>query len=76
MHVQKMNKNYVNTKNQKGEQICKEDIAASFTKVIAEAVKSKVSEALSKTGYDKIVLGSETLSCQGHFLLLCLLFFL
>lgn len=57
--------NYVNTKNQRGEQICKEDIAASFTKVIAEAVKSKVSEALSKTGYDKIVLAGGV-SANSH----------
>lgn len=57
--------NYVNTKNQKGEQICKEDVAASFTKVIAEAVQSKVEEALLKTGYDKVVLAGGV-SANSH----------
>ena len=57
--------NYVNTKNQKGEQICKEDVAASFTKVIAEAVRSKVDEALLKTGYDKVVLAGGV-SANSH----------
>ncbi len=57
--------NYVNTKNQKGEQICKEDVAASFTKVIAEAVQSKVDEALLKTGYDKVVLAGGV-SANSH----------
>ena len=48
--------NYINTKNQKGEELPRADIAASCTKSIVDAVASKVKLALEKTGYDKIVL--------------------
>ncbi len=48
--------NYLNTKNQKGEATVKEDVAASFTHTVVEAIKGKVALALKKTGYKKIVL--------------------
>lgn len=48
--------NYLNTKNQKNEPICKEDVASSFTNTIVEAIKGKVALALERTGYQKIVL--------------------
>ncbi len=48
--------NYLNTKNQKGEEINKADVAASFTHTVVEAIKSKVELAFKKTGYKNIVL--------------------
>lgn len=48
--------NYLNTMNQKCESIVKENVAASFTHSVVEAIKSKVSLAFEKTGYKKIVL--------------------
>ncbi|MBQ7353163.1 MAG: tRNA (adenosine(37)-N6)-threonylcarbamoyltransferase complex transferase subunit TsaD [Clostridia bacterium] len=57
--------NYLNTKNQKGEEICKEDVCASATYSIVEAIKSKVSLALKQTGYKKIVLAGGV-SANSH----------
>lgn len=57
--------NYINTKNQKGEMLPREDIAASCTHSIVEAVKSKVQMALKETGYDKIVLAGGV-SANSH----------
>ena len=48
--------NYLNTKNQKGEEINKADVAASFTHTVVDAIKSKVELAFKKTGYKCIVL--------------------
>jgi len=48
--------NYLNTKNQKGEEIERADVAASFTKTVCEAIASKVSLAFELTGYHGIVL--------------------
>lgn len=48
--------NYLNTKNQKGEEFNKSDVAASFTHTVVEAIKSKVELAFKMTGYKKIVL--------------------
>lgn len=48
--------NYLNTKNQKGEEINKADVASSFTHTIVEAIKSKIALAFQRTGYKKIVL--------------------
>jgi N6-L-threonylcarbamoyladenine synthase len=48
--------NYLNTKNQKGEEINRADVAASFTYTVVEAIKSKVELAFKKTGYKNIVL--------------------
>ncbi len=47
--------NYLNTKNQKCEEINKADVAASFTYTVVEAIKSKVALAFERTGYKKIV---------------------
>ena len=57
--------NYINTKNQKGEELCREDVCASVTHSIVEAVTSKVESALEKTGYDKIVLAGGV-SANSH----------
>lgn len=57
--------NYINTKKQKGEELCREDVCASVTHSIVEAVTSKVSAALKKTGYDKIVLAGGV-SANSH----------
>lgn len=57
--------NYLNTKKQKGEEICREDVCASATFAIVEAVKQKVEMALKKTGYDTIVLAGGV-SANSH----------
>ena len=57
--------NYLNTKNQKGEEIPRADVAASCTRSIVEAVSSKVQMALKKTGYKKIVLAGGV-SANSH----------
>ena len=57
--------NYINTKNQKGEELPREDIAASCTHSIVEAVKSKVKMALEQTGYTKIALAGGV-SANSH----------
>lgn len=57
--------NYLNTKNQKGEEICREDVCASLTYSITESIKQKVSDALKKAGYDKIVLAGGV-SANSH----------
>lgn len=48
--------NYVNTAKMKGEAVCREDVAASFTSAVCDAVTEKLALALDKTGMDKIVL--------------------
>lgn len=48
--------NYLNTNAQKGEEINKADVAASFTKTVCDAICSKVALAFEKTGYNGIVL--------------------
>ena len=57
--------NYINTKRQKGEELNNADIASSVTKTIVDAVCSKVKDALSATGYDKIVLAGGV-SANSH----------
>ena len=57
--------NYINTKNQKGEELPREDIAASCTHSIVEAINSKVKAALIETGYKKIVLAGGV-SANSH----------
>ena len=57
--------NYINTKNQKGEELPRAHIAASCTHSIVEAVKSKVEMALLQTGYKKIVLAGGV-SANSH----------
>lgn len=57
--------NYINTKNQKGEELPRADIAASCTHSIVDAIKSKVKMALEETGYKKIVLAGGV-SANSH----------
>ena len=57
--------NYIHTKEQKHEELPREDIAASLTYSIVEAVKSKVRRALELTGYKKIVLAGGV-SANSH----------
>ena len=57
--------NYIHTKEQKKEGLPREDIAASLTHSIVEAVKSKVTKALEITGYKKIVLAGGV-SANSH----------
>ncbi len=57
--------NYLNTKNQKGEEFSREDVCASVTYSITESIKSKVAEAVRKTGYKKIVLAGGV-SANSH----------
>ncbi len=57
--------NYLNTKNQKGEEICREDVCASVTLSITDAICDKVKRALIETGYDKIVLAGGV-SANSH----------
>ncbi len=48
--------NYVNTSKQRGEEIVREDVAASFTHAICRAVTSHLASALTATGCDKLVI--------------------
>ncbi len=57
--------NYINTKRQKNEELATEDIAASFTDTVVEAVRSKVGDALKRTGYNKMVMAGGV-SANSH----------
>ena len=57
--------NYINTKRQKNEELVREDIAASFTDTVVEAVRSKVGDALKRTGYNKMVMAGGV-SANSH----------
>ncbi len=57
--------NYINTKRQKNEELIREDIAASFTDTVVEAVRSKVGDALKRTGYNKMVMAGGV-SANSH----------
>ena len=57
--------NYINTKRQKNEELAVEDIAASFTDTVVEAVRSKVGDALKRTGYNKMVMAGGV-SANSH----------
>ena len=48
--------NYANTAAMRGEGICRENVAASFTRAVCLAVTSHLSAALDSTGLDKVVL--------------------
>lgn len=48
--------NCANTAKMKGEELCREDVAASFTRVVCEAIVEKLKLALHKTGHKKLVL--------------------
>ena len=57
--------NYLNTKRQKDEPVNAADIAASFTKTVVDAVRSKIGEALRRTGYSKVVMAGGV-SANSH----------
>lgn len=48
--------NYINGKAQKGEELERADLAASYTRRVVEALTKKAEEALAKTGLDTLVL--------------------
>ncbi len=48
--------NYLNTKNQKGEEIDRELVAAAFTATVVDSVTKKLSMALDATGRDTLVI--------------------
>lgn len=48
--------NYANTAKMKGEELCREDVAASFTRAVCDAIVEKLKLALRKTGHKKLVL--------------------
>ncbi len=48
--------NYANTAKMRGEELSREDIAASFTHTICEAIAEKLDLALAKTGMKTLVL--------------------
>ncbi|MBQ7821283.1 MAG: tRNA (adenosine(37)-N6)-threonylcarbamoyltransferase complex transferase subunit TsaD [Clostridia bacterium] len=48
--------NYLNTASQKGEQVNRADVAASFTKSAVSSITQKLSMALDKYGYKTLVL--------------------
>ena len=47
--------NYLHNAEQKGEEICKEDVAASLTKTIVESVITKLERAIDNLGYNTLV---------------------
>lgn len=57
--------NYINTQKQKGIEIMPHDVASSFTKTVVDAIRSKIGTALSKTGYNKVVLAGGV-SANSH----------
>ena len=57
--------NYINTLKQKDKVLPREDIAASFSYTVTEAIKAKVKLALERTGYKKIVLAGGV-SANSH----------
>ncbi len=48
--------NYLHNASQKGEEYCKEDVAASFTKTVTASVTKKLSMACEQAGLSEIVL--------------------
>ena len=47
--------NYLHNLEQKGEDICREDVAASLTKTIVESIINKLEKAIGQTGYKTLV---------------------
>lgn len=47
--------NYLHNAEQKGEEICKEDVAASLTKTIVESIITKLGAAIEHYGYSTLV---------------------
>ena len=48
--------NLINSANQKGEELSRADLAASYTATIVQAIQKKVDLALSQTGLDTLVI--------------------
>ncbi len=48
--------NYLHTAEQKGEPICREDVAASFTKAVCDSITTQLGEALKRCPSDSLVL--------------------
>lgn len=48
--------NYINGANQRGEEINRADLAASYTYAVTKAVSKKIDMALEKTGYKTLVM--------------------
>ncbi len=57
--------NHLNTLNQKGEEIQKENIAAAFTKTVCDSVVTKLDMALKQTGHQKLVVAGGV-SANSH----------
>ena len=57
--------NHLNTCRQKGEQICREDVAASFTRAVTRSVTERLHEAKDRFGFDKFVLAGGV-SANSH----------
>lgn len=48
--------NYLNSRKQKGEEICVPDVAAAFQMAVVDVLVAKAMRALARTGEDKLVL--------------------
>ncbi len=48
--------NYINSEKQKGNEICRADLAASYTEAIVSAVAEQTGKAITDTGYKTVVL--------------------
>lgn len=57
--------NYIHNASQKNEEICPEDISASFTKTVCNSVVKRLDTALDRTGSDKLVLAGGV-SANSH----------
>lgn len=57
--------NYLNTKNQRGEEISRPDVCASLTYTITESIKEKVGRAIKESGYKRVVVAGGV-SANSH----------
>lgn len=57
--------NHLNTCRQKGQDVCREDIAASFTKAVTRSITERLHEAKDRYGFDKFVLAGGV-SANSH----------
>ena len=48
--------NYLHTKEMKGEEVCREDVAASFTKTVCDSIVKQLRNAYREFGYGKLVM--------------------
>lgn len=67
--------NYCHTRRQKGEPVCREDLAASFTAAVCRSVERRLEDCLARYRFDKFCVGGgvsanshlrETLKCFGE----------